>query len=189
MSERTRRSSQMSDGSHTEVASSLAPSTIDRGASRSHPHAYRSRQRHRGPGMTRRRLALCACGRYAVHEHDRSRYRTFQLRDDRPLGRRTDRSCAGRGDDHSSASCRDTGPGVAAQILPQGIEATDGSGLTHALWRQPAGRRGEGHAGPEGSQCRPRQEVRFPDHYPRISDLVVVPCPTEQASSPDCPGR
>ena len=38
----------MSEGSHTEVAPSLAPSTLDRGAPRSHPHADRSRQRDPG---------------------------------------------------------------------------------------------------------------------------------------------
>ena len=31
--------------------------------------------------------------------------------------------------------------------------------------RQPAGRRGEGHPRPEGTQRRPRQEVRLADHH------------------------
>jgi hypothetical protein len=49
----TRRSSQMSEESHTEVASSLAASTIDRGAPRSHPHAHRLWQPHRRRGLIR----------------------------------------------------------------------------------------------------------------------------------------
>ena len=66
----TRRSSQMSEGSHAEIASSLAPSTLDRGAPRSHPHADRSRQRHWRPGLTRRmprslllRAPCCSMGK------------------------------------------------------------------------------------------------------------------------------
>jgi hypothetical protein len=87
--------------------------------------------------MTRHRLALCACGRHAGsmgtigRDTERASCVTYR-RQTRLL---YDRELI-RGDDHSSASCREAGPGVAAQIRPQRIRATDGSGLTHALQRR-----------------------------------------------------
>jgi hypothetical protein len=54
----------------TEVASSLAPSTIDQGAPRSHPHAHRSRQRHWRPDFAIG-LALSACGAMLLDGQDR----------------------------------------------------------------------------------------------------------------------
>ena len=64
------RSRQISEGSHTKVASSLAPSTIDRGAPCSHPHAHQFCQPHRRrglilPGRPRRvRIATSSCSRW-----------------------------------------------------------------------------------------------------------------------------
>ena len=48
---------------------------------------------------------------------------------------------------------------------PKQIVFSDDARAGDPARRQPAGRRREGHARPEGPQRRPRQEVRRPDHH------------------------